>query len=110
MGPNGLGFLTIKPITDRKRIVKLLLQSPLTPKWLREQMAPVVLTSSMLAQATTTPSLTQVELIDEIAPLHTVEMPTTTLLSPPICTIEGLRLPVPVSMAAPVLARQLAGA
>jgi hypothetical protein len=110
MGPNGLGFLTVKPITDRKRIVKLLLQSPLTPKWLREQMAPVVLTSSMLAQATTTPSLTQVELIDEIAPLHTVEMPTTTLLSPPICTIEGLRLPVPVNMAAPVLARQLAGA
>ena len=37
MGSDGLGFLKIRPITDRKRIVQLLRLSSLTPSWLLQQ-------------------------------------------------------------------------
>jgi hypothetical protein len=50
MGSNGLGFVKIRPITDHKRIVKLLRQSSLTPSWLLRQInaqSPTVLTSSV---------------------------------------------------------------
>lgn len=107
MGSNGLGFLTIRAITDRARIVRLLQRSTLTPQWLLDQMAPSVMTSSVAPRAlpvmSTEPPITS-------AQSHTVELPLTPLLIPPAHAEECLRLPVPVSLAAPALARQLGGA
>jgi hypothetical protein len=37
MGSNGLGFVTIRPLTDRHRIIRLLRRSALTPPWLLVQ-------------------------------------------------------------------------
>ena len=37
MGSNGLGFVTIRPLTDRHRIIRLRRRSALTPPWLLAQ-------------------------------------------------------------------------
>ena len=110
MGSNGLGFLTIRPITDRSRIIKLLKRSTLTPRWLLDQMAPIVMTSSIAPQIRAAPSPASVVPLGTTAQLHTIELPLTAQLDPPTHAIECLCIPVPVNMAAPALARQLGGA
>ena len=121
MGSNGLGFLRIRPITDHSRIVRLLRQSALTPPWLLKQVnahSPAVLTSSMSTSVTTAPSRALVDDADDMPRMHDVSydkqavtfMPASTTLGPPAHVAECLRLPVPVGVAAPTLARQLAGA
>ena len=115
MGSNGLGFLTIQPPTDHRRIIKLLKRSTLTPPWLLEQIhkqhpAPAVLTSSVPPLDTVAPSLTSVDQSDTMAQSHLIDMPFTVQLCPPAHAIECLRMPDPVEMAAPALARQLVGA
>ena len=107
MGSNGLGFLMIRAITDRARIIKLLQRSELTPRWLLDQMAPTVMTSSITPQALPTVSM---EPLITTAQSHIIELPLTAQLAPPTHAVECLRLPVPVSMTAPALARQLGGA
>ena len=121
MGSNGLGFVKIRPITDHTRIVKLLRQSSLTPSWLLQQIgaqSPAVLTSSVPLSVTTERSRTPVIDLSDTPQVHEVDvselavtfMPTTVVLSPPAHALECLRHPVPVGVAAPVIARQLEGA
>ena len=121
MGSNGLGFVKIRPITDHTRIVKLLRQSSLTPSWLLQQIgaqSPAVLTSSVPLSVTAERShMLSVDLGDtpqvhdvDVSELAVTFMPTTVVLGPPAHALECLRLPVPVGVAAPVIARQLEGA
>ena len=118
MGSNGLGFVKIRPITDHTRIVKLLRQSSLTPSWLLQQIgaqSPAVLTSSVPLSVTAERS--HILDLDDAPQVHDVDvselavtfMPTTVVLSPPAHALECLRLPIPVGVAAPVIARQLEG-
>ena len=132
MGSNGLGFLRIRPITDHKRIVRLLKLSPLTPSWLLQQINaqnPTVLVSSLPSLDTSvlpsgpssdtaarlrisvsgSGSMPHVDDVD-VDEQPVTYMPTSALLGPSSHALECLRLPVPVSIAAQTLARQLAGA
>jgi hypothetical protein len=121
MGSNGLGFLKIRPITDHSRIVRLLQHSSLTPPWLLQRISahnPVVMTSSVSSLATAALSRTQLDTSDDALHMHDVSsdkqpvtlLPGSAMLSPPAHALACLRLPVPVKVAAPTLARQLAGA
>ena len=117
MGSNGLGFVKIRPITDHKRIVKLLRQSSLTPSWLLRQISaqnPAVLTSCVPSLDTVAQSRTSVVDLGSAPQVHDVDvdeqavtfMPTSVVLGLPTHALECLRLPVPVGVAAQALARQ----
>ena len=111
----------IRPITDHKRIVKLLRQSSLTPSWLLRQINaqnPAVLTSSVPSLVTEAQSRMSVIDLGNAPQVHDMDvseqavtfMPTSVILGPPTHALECLRLPVPVGVAARALARQLEGA